>query len=180
MKYIGGRYPWAHPADAFKKAWARLLEIVDSMGDSLVSDLYRDLEETIDSVDSAIQFLVDDDPRDEKTTRREVVIEAQLWAIASSDAGKSYARGRLRKEAKTFADYLAWLKANYPWPTRTDPIPSWRKRLKSLKTEKNPHAALKKYCDFLSQTQQLREQIDEAARGLDEYIQRRIDEARGK
>src|SRR5262249_43120877 len=155
MKYIGRRDPWGNPADAFKKAWGRLLEIVDSMGDSLVSDLHRDLEETINSVDSAIQFLADDEPRG-KTTRREVVIEAQLWAIASSDVGKSYARGRLPKAAKTFGDYLDWLKANYPWPTRTDPIPSWRKRLKSLETEKNPHAALKKYCGFLRQTQQLR------------------------
>ncbi|MNF13258.1 hypothetical protein D3C80_2150270 [compost metagenome] len=63
---------------------------------------------------------------------------------------------------------------------KSDPVSGWRKRLDSLKTEKDPHAALKKYCDFLNQTEEIRSSISEAASQLDAHIQQLVDEARGK
>ena len=40
--------------------------------------------------------------------------------------------------------------------------------------------ALKKYCDFMTQTAPIREQIDRGAAALDAHISQMIDEARGK
>ena len=60
------------------------------------------------------------------------------------------------------------------------PIPSWSRRAESVKCEKNKHSALKKYSDFMKQSELIREQIDESAYQLDTYIQEMIDFARGK
>jgi hypothetical protein len=46
--------------------------------------------------------------------------------------------------------------------------------------ETNRHAALKKYCDFVAQTGELRTAIHQAAASLDAGIQQQIDMARGK
>ena len=73
-----------------------------------------------------------------------------------------------------------WVSAKYPWPVRTDPIASRRKRLESLKVEKDLDAALKKYCDFMRQTEDFSSKIDESASQLDTDIQQQIDVARGK
>ena len=76
--------------------------------------------------------------------------------------------------------HVNWLSANYRWPIRSDPIASWYKRQESLRGGRDLHAALKKYCDFLRQTEDFREKIDEAAAQLDAHTQQQTDRARGK
>ena len=49
-----------------------------------------------------------------------------------------------------------------------------------MSEEKNKDAALKKYCDFMKQTEEFREALDESVLQLDGYIQEQIDLARGK
>jgi len=56
---------------------------------------------------------------------------------------------------------------NYPWASKVDPIPSWTNRLSSLGQEKDFHAVLKKYCHFMTQTEDLRETLSESAPHLD-------------
>jgi hypothetical protein len=53
-------------------------------------------------------------------------------------------------------------------------------RQAALEKEKDPYAALKRYCDFMTQTERLRMMIDEAVMSLDAHIQMQIDIARGK
>jgi hypothetical protein len=45
--------------------------------------------------------------------------------------------------------------------------------------EQNPHMALKKYQEFVSQTEFVREAIESSAGALDAEIDRQIDAARG-
>jgi hypothetical protein len=179
-KYLGRRGGLLFEAgsDVFEKAWQRLQEVAESMGDTLVADLHRDLKETVDWADGAIGFLANDGPT--KMTRDAVLIEAQVWARFTTDEVKAYAAERMPKTVKTVADFTDWLRANYPWPVKNDPVPGWRQRLLSLEKETDPQIALRKYCDFLSQTEELRELILGAARELDGWIQEQIDIARGK
>lgn len=163
---------------AFEAAWKRLREVAESMDDTLSSDLHGDMKETIDRVDEQIQFLVDDSP-DGKKARKQVILECQAWSFAFSDEGKAYAKANHGPQT-SIGGYVEWIVTTYPWPTKVDPIPGWRKRLRSLNAEKSPDAALKKYCEFMSQTEDLRALISESASQLDAHIQHMIDVARGK
>jgi hypothetical protein len=162
---------------AFQAAWKRLHEVGVSMGDTLVPDLHADMEKTIETIDHQIQYLADESPR--TNSRQQVIIDAQAWPFAFTDEAKEFAIKNNCPQLSVGA-YVQWLGSNYPWPINTDPIPSWRKRLKSLKDEKSNHAALKKYCDFMRQTEELRSQIEESAAQLDAHIEEQIERARGK
>lgn len=176
-KYLG-KLNLFNCKDAFQAAWKRLREVVDAMDDSLISDLHADMAETIDRVDHEIQFLADDSPGGIKD-RRKVIRDCQAWPFAFSEQGKAYAKGNPNPKPSV-SEYVEWIATTYPWPTTSDPIPGWRKRLNSLNAEKNPHVALKKYCEFMSQTEDLRTLISESARQLDAHIQQLVDQARGK
>lgn len=176
IKYLG-KPQILNGGKAFAAAWDRLREVGASMGDTLVQDLHADMKKTIDTIDNQIQFLADDSSG--KKSRNEVIIDSQAWPFAFTDEGESFASKN--KCPKSSVDgYVTWLAANYPWATKTDPVPSWRKRLKSLEGEKDKHVALKKYCDFMKQTEDLRAKIEESAAQLYAHIQHQIDIARGK
>lgn len=176
-KYLG-KPNFMNGKEAFQAAWVRLREVAESMGDSLISDLHNDMAETIDHVDGQIQFLADDSP-DGKKSRKQVIVDCQVWPFVFSDKGKAYAAANHGPKS-SIAEYVDWIGSTYPWPTKTDPIPGWRKRLHSLNSEKNQHVALKKYCEFMNQTESLRALVSESASQLDAHIQHLIDIARGK
>lgn len=135
------------------------------------------MQKTIERVDHQLDFLASDSP--EPTSRREAVVAAQSWPFAFTEEGKAWARSNDCKE-RTVGGYVSWLSKTYPWPVKSDPILSWRKRLGLLESESDKHAALKKYCDFMKQTEDIRGKIGESAAKLDGYIQHQIDIARGK
>lgn len=176
IKYLGSPRLLDH-RQAISDACARLRQVGDSLGHTLIADLHVDMNKTIDHVDEMVDFLASDAPK--ATSRKQAIISAQAWPFAFSEEGKQWVRANGCTE-DTVGGYVDWLSANYPWPIRSDPIKSWRKRLESLKTEKNLGAGLKKYCDFMRQTEDFRSQIDESASQLDAHIQHQIDVARGK
>jgi hypothetical protein len=176
IKYLGTPNLFDH-RETIASACARLRQVGTSLAHTLVADLHMDMEETIERVDGLIDFLATESPQTK--SRRKAIIAAQAWPYAFSEEGKTWARDH-GCTTDTVGGYVDWLSAKYPWPIRADPIASWRKRLESLKGEKNLDAALKKYCDFMRQTEDFRSQIDESASQLDSYIQQQIDIARGK
>lgn len=176
-KYLGNTNGWSMKED-FQVAWVRLHDVAESMGDNLVTDLHQDMEETINRIDKKIQFLVDETPGTKKT-RTQIIRDNQAWAFAFSDEGKKYATANREPNSST-QEYIEWLSSTYQWATKTDPIPSWKKRLRLLNSEKNPHLALGKYCEFMNQTESLRVLIDDWEAQLDGYIQQQIDISRGK
>ncbi|MBX3206764.1 MAG: hypothetical protein KF764_16965 [Labilithrix sp.] len=178
-KYLGRRSGWrGYAKEDFTAAWKRLLEVAESMGDTLVADLAEDMAKTIKSLDETIQFLAEDSSP--AIDRKEVILRVQMLAFARTDEARASAAKMMPASAKTVKDYHDWLLANQAWPFKTDPVPSWNKRLSLLTKETNHHAALKKYCDFMNQTEALRADIARAAGELDAAIQQAIDEARGK
>jgi len=176
IKYLGTPKLFNH-LDILAQACARLREVGKSLGDTLIADLHADMEKTIKRVDEQIDFLSSDAP--EPTSRKKSIIAAQAWPFAFTEEGKQWARDH-GCPAGSVGAYVDWLSTKYPWPVRSDPVASWRKRLDSLRQEKNLHAALKRYCDFMRQTEDFRAKIDESAAQLDAHIQHQIDVARGK
>ncbi len=176
MKYLGMPDILDGGAEAFSAAWKRLNQVADSMGGSLVSDLSDDMERTVDSIDDQIQFLADHSP---EKTRAEVIIDCQVWFLAFSEEGKSYA-AKNNCPQLSVGGYVNWLSENYSWPAKTDPVPGWRRRVGSLRNEESRHLALKKYCEFMKQTEDIRAKIEESAAQLDVHIQHLIDVARDK
>src|SRR6266568_1956586 len=113
----------------------------------------------------------------DQPTRQEAILSAQAWPLAFTEKGKKWARQNGNKET-TVGGYVDWLSKNYPWPVKTDPIAGWRKRQESLRAEKDRHIGLKKYADFMLQTEQFRSDMDEAEASLSRHIDQQIDEAR--
>jgi hypothetical protein len=175
-KYLGSVRLFHHE-ETFDAAWIRLSEVADVMPFDLTDELFLDMKKTIESADGSIQFLVDESHI--STTRKQAVIHSQSWPFAFSDKGKIFAAKNGCPELNPQA-YHQWIAENYRWPVPDDPIPGWEKRLQSLQTEDDPHLALKKYCDFMKQTDSIRSDINNNAAQLDAHIQHLIDVARGK
>lgn len=175
-KYLGEPRIGDH-RKVYLAAYKRLDQVASSMDCRLVEDLAADMQFAIDMTDKAISFLANDGP--EKKTRDAVIVDAQAWPFAFTDDAKEFAKAR-GCPAKTIGAFVEWIALNYEWPERTDPIPRWGARFNSLAEENNEHSALKRYCDFMKQTEDIRSLITESAAQLDAYIQQQIDIARGK
>lgn len=175
-KYLGKAHFMDHKK-VFKDAFIRLHEVAINMDVNLIQDLTTDLEKTINSTDEDIKFLSDNDPNG--YTRDEVIIESQAWSFAFTEEAKEFAEKNSCNDFKV-GSFVDWIRDNYNWTIKSDPIPSWRKRLLALSKEANLHLGLKKYCDFMRQTEKLRSDITEATIQLDSHIQHQIDIARGK
>jgi hypothetical protein len=176
MKYLGNPRIGDH-RKLFGAAYSRLDIVAVSMEENLVGDLTADLSQTVNLIDEAIDFLASDGPG--KKSRSDVIIDSQAWSFAFTEEAKEFGKVNGCKE-KTVGSFVDWIAKNYNWPVKSDPIPGWRSRLDTLGKEKDYHKALKRYCDFMRQTEDVRSQINEAAVQLDAHIQQQIDIARGK
>jgi hypothetical protein len=174
IKYIGNR----HVGDAFKllpTVWARLREVSEALPFDLVGDLQAELTAVTDEAERLLDFLVEADP--EKRSRDEHVVDSQAWRIAFTEEGKRFASVNACPE-ETIGKYVDWLGKKYKFSYRKDPVPSWRRRIAALSTERDLHLALKKYQDFVNQTIFVREAIGASAAALDREIDRQIDSQR--
>lgn len=165
------------PGTSLSDAYRRLDEVAASMESDLVGDLSRDMRATIDDIDNTIQFLADESP--ETKSRTQAILECQAWPFYLSDEAKQFAIAKGFPGGNVHA-FVDWLTINFDWPIKVDPIPSWRSRLDTLSRDTDPHKALKRYCDFMKQTEDFRSLVQEAGAQLDGYIQHQIDVARGK
>ncbi len=87
--------------------------------------------------------------------------------------------GRERGFKGNTFEFVEWLGENYPFAFKTDPIRGWESRAVSLRAEKNPHQALKKYRDFMTQTADARATLEDAHREVEQYIDLEIERMRG-
>lgn len=175
LKYLGADSR-TERTEAFAAAWRRLDEVAAAMGDTLVANLFADMSNTIEEVDYQLTFLSENSsPR---MTRDEAVLDAQVGAFM--DPEKDIREYMVDRGEGTFTtrEYVRWLAEKYPLPLRKDPIPGWRGRLGNVQAATDHHAALKMYADFVRQTAEIREQIDQSAGMLDSYIESQVDAAR--
>lgn len=183
-KYLGrtdGLRMLFDAAELFEAAWKRIRVVAVNMKCNMISDLVRDMSRTIDEADAQIKFVANNSPRGTGYSRRQVVIDAQVWPLAFSEEGVEYARKNGYTGRLVQGPALAtWLEGNFRGPSTVDPIPGWKRRLRSLSEEKDEHAALGKYCNFIRQTQRLRDALSDQEAHLDQHIQEQIDIMRGK
>ncbi|MGF6399556.1 hypothetical protein ABH905_003222 [Pseudomonas frederiksbergensis] len=176
-KYIG-KIDFFMSRPTFGSAWKRLSEVAESMNDTMISDLHFDMREIIERTDSSLNFLEENEFGSPKG-RASIIIDCQVWPFINSKAGKKYAEDNNITINNT-GNYIEQIASSYPWPVKSDPLPSWMNRLDSLAREKDSDAALKKYCDFMKQTDEIRTHISEAESQLDAHIQNMIDAHRDK
>ncbi|CAH0439963.1 hypothetical protein [Ralstonia pseudosolanacearum] len=175
VKYLGAMQSML-PRDAFKQAWQRLDAVAAHQGDTLIADLRADMEKTVEGADEQITFLAVNTTA-AGIARDEVILDCQVWPFAYSEQGQDFAATNGGPDPST-PGYVAWIEQHYSWPHRADPIPSWRNRAALLAAERNPHVALKKYCEFMNQTEALRTAIDTTASQLDAHIENAVDSMR--
>ena len=158
-------------------AYERLDKVAASMEYDLVVDLSNDMKSTIDDINNNISLLANDG--DEKKSRNGVIIDTQAWSFAFTDKAQEYAKENNFNDP-ILLTYVEWLSHNYDWPIKSDPIPAWRRRWFSLRGETNVHKALKKYCDFMKQTEDIRSILNEAAAQRENSNRLQVDIAQGK
>jgi hypothetical protein len=176
IKYVGSLDSIFREDKAFEKAWKRLKDVAKSMGDTLATDLYNDMQKSISAADNAIAFLHE---HESGSSRDSIVRDTQLWLLAISDAGHQFAQKHGYTSDKS-RDIFNWLRAHYPLQISSDPIPGWHARAQDVQIEKDAFAALKKYASWVDQTEVLRNQLDESVLTLEQHLQNELDHLRGK
>jgi hypothetical protein len=114
----------------------------------------------------------------QQRTRDKAVRDSQAWPLAFSEEGKAFVRGRAWTGG--VAQFVEWLAETYPFKFRSDPIPSWRRRIAKLRADRNPHAVLRHYHSFMLETTKLRGAIMESAGAAEAEIEVAVDRFRGK
>jgi hypothetical protein len=140
-----------------------------------VQVLAAHLSHIVDAQDIYIDVVSKGGPR--KQSRDVSIIEAQAWPIAFSEEGQRFAAEHGCPDGNAL-QLVKWITDNYPFEFRRDPIAAWRERVNSVKQERSPHAALRKYRAFMHQTSDIREKITEAARQTEVYIEEQIERMR--
>jgi hypothetical protein len=176
VKYLG-KPDLFEQKDAFVLASGRLTVVAEALGENLINDLHASMLATIEQTDYWLDFISENAPG--RPSRDKAVRRCQAWPFAWTDKGKAFAQANGCKAA-TVREYVEWLEQNYNWQVKTDPVAGWKKRHSSLKNEKDTDVALKKYCDFMKQTEAFREALNEGVVQLENHIQEEIDRARGK
>jgi hypothetical protein len=169
---------WSPPRwEEFQSACLTMAATNGFKPEAVIEALYDHLAEVIEGQDSNVETIADG-TGNQRQPRDVAIMELQIWSMAFSDEGREFCEKRNWPGGNQF-DRVQWIRDNFTFKQRTDPIPGWRKRAASLEREKNPHTALKKYRDFMDQTAQLRELFEEAAMGIEHQIDMQIQATRG-
>jgi hypothetical protein len=143
----------------------------------LAAALADHMDDVIEQQDIAIDMIATGGPH--QHTRDEAVVETFAWKIAFSEEGKRFANDYGFPGGNMFT-FVTWIGNNYPLPFRRDPIAAWKIRAARLRAERNPHTALKKYRDFMTQTADTRAALEEAHGQVEQYIDEQIERMRGR
>lgn len=160
----------------FQAACQAMASSVEGASNELLAALKDHMAEVIDVQDELIEHVAQG--LYEPITRDQVAINAQAWPLALSGKGATVMTEKGFTPSSIFAA-VEWLSMNGDLLYPQDPLPSWRRRLSSLEAETDAYAALKKYRDFMLQSQPFRDQIEESAAGLDAEINQQVDMLRG-
>lgn len=175
-KYIGNINSFSHNANIYNDCFSKVLEVAKNLEYDLKDDLHSNMDEVINEYDDYIKYLLDSP---NVSNRDDVIIDCQALAITFTDKAKKFAAEK-EYEENTVGEYIDWIKDNYPFKIKKDPISNWNIRLDSLKGSADNYKALVKYNDFMLQTQEIRDDILNSVGVFDEFVNRQIDMVRGK
>lgn len=145
-----------------------------------VEALADHLAEIIEEQDGVIDIVATGGPN--QTSRDEAVTQTESWHIMfdpkAAGAAKKRLKGKRPDAGKSIAELQSWLLENGALRYTCDPVPGWRSREASLRREKDPHKALKKYRDFIVQSADIRELLLEACGQIEQWIDGQIEQMR--
>lgn len=176
-KYFSGDELFPGTTQQFQSACSSLGNAAGRTPDSVAGVLADHMSQIVEEQDAAIDLISTGGPH--KTSRDGAVIDCQAWPLAFSEEGKKFGQEN-GWPGGSILDFVEWIAKNFPLKFRRDPIPAWRKRVRTLRCEGNPHIVLKKYRSFMDQTADIREGIIDAARQVEAYIDEQIQRMRGK
>jgi hypothetical protein len=145
---------------------------------SLAAVLSESLLEELDELEFQVDFLVTDNPN--QLDKSAILQHVQYYADfhAEMEKTKLFPSDRAyQREVKRIQKCM-----QTSWKPKYDrlPVDGWRRRAKSLASEKNYLNALKKFESVRAEKAYLTDAISDAAGQLDAHIQMEIDHARGK
>jgi hypothetical protein len=177
-KYFRGADFFPAEQDDFANACEELAKRYDHNEQETIDCLSDHMEEIITNQDTCIDIVARGIYEGQQTTRDKAVIDSQAWPLAFTSEGKAFAAKR--GWSGNILQSVDWLADNYPFRFRRDPISSWERQLKKLRSQKNPHTVLLHYHSFMTETANLRDTIEHAAGQVEAEIDSAIDRARGK
>jgi hypothetical protein len=162
----------------FAAACGTLVEALGHDPDVTVAALADHADQVISEADTSLDVAAGGVYDNQRRSRDQAIRECQAWPLAFTDKGRAFAKSHGWK-GKNLIQLSDWLAENYPVQFKHDPIPSWRKRADKLRVSKSAHLALSNYHSFMKATGDVRDALSEAARQIDEEIDRLIDARRG-
>jgi hypothetical protein len=176
-KYFKGHHTFPGGFEDFANGCATLALACGHDPAGTVSVLADHVDEVVEEQDTYIGIIAEGVYAHQRTTRDKAVIGCQTWPLAFSEEGKAFA---LKHQfTGNTLEFIEWLGTHYPLKFRGDPIPRWQKRATKLRSEKNPHTALRHYKTFMSETDDIRQAITESTAACEAEIDAAIDRARG-
>jgi hypothetical protein len=131
-KFFSGPSSFPGTIEQYRSACVMLRDEARKLPHSLAKDLADHMSAVVEDMDSAIDLIATGAPR--RATRDEVIIECQAWPIAFGEEGERFAKERGWRGNRF--ELITWIRENYPFKTRRDPIPLWRARVEKLRMEK--------------------------------------------
>ena len=164
-------------SDQFQSACEVLAKGCGHEDGALVGILADQVDRIIKQQDVCIGIVADGVYQGQQRTRDRSIIESQAWSMAFTDEGRAFIlRRNWSGSILAAVDFLA---DNYPFKFNRDPIPSWQKQAKNLRTKRDCHAALAHYNSFMLETADLRGIIEQSARAAEAEIDSAIEHMRG-
>ncbi|MCS4092630.1 hypothetical protein [Rhizobium sp. BK176] len=143
-----------------------------------IGGLVDHMEEVIRDCDTSLDTIADGIYDNQRMTRDEAAVECQAWPLAFTPEARAFAKKK-GWHGKTTFEFVEWLRQNYPLKFKKDPIPSWRRQAKRLRSNGNPHKALETYQSFMTVTLPMRDALWEASMQIEAEIDRLIDARHG-
>lgn len=170
-----GKHFAARPED-FRNACKTLDEACGHDKTTTIESLADHMEQVVNESSNCLDIIADG--LGQRRSRDEVTIDGQTWWIAFTTEGTEFA-AKNGYQGTTIFELTDWLAKNYPLRFKRDPVPSWERQVKRLRSTGNPHVALEKYHSFMSYTAPFREALYEGAMQVEAEIDRQIEMSRG-
>ncbi len=165
-KYIGSYNPSVNKTrniEVFKSSFDRMKEVAETFGNELISDLISDMSRAISNTIDNVEFLMTSTSEDRLNT----IKGHQAFKYRFTEDVKKLAE---ENNIDIMSDgYISWIEENYSKIVKKDPIEKWISTLTSLKKEINVHEVFKTYCDFIKNSKELRELLQESVNGIENY-----------
>ncbi|GAA6201725.1 hypothetical protein [Aquicoccus sp. SU-CL01552] len=179
-KYFGQEHFGFRACEGFQEGCGALAVLAGFDAKSFVDALADHFADVVEEQDSVIDIVATGGPR--QMSRDQAVIETEsshiMFDPKTALEAKKRLKGKVALAGESVAELQSWLVENGALRYTRDPVPGWRKREVSLRWEKNPHKALKKYHDFILQTADIRELLLEACGHVEQWIDGQIEQMR--